>query len=187
MANRKRWRKLTGLGLGITLIGVFAYWRFSDVLPGPMPDARLATEEFAPATIPPDVEPSSSRSSGKLTATQTPWRLEEPRSDARGSPADLRRRPAIGPVPCEKAIGKWRMSPGVEIVLAPFGEVGRVSGNEIVPEPGSSWICTRAGGVDLQLPEGRFVGSVNDTGEFALTTAAGARLERQPDAGAGRL
>lgn len=178
---------LTGLGLGITLIGVFAYWRFPGVLPGPTPDSRSATEEFAPATIAPEVDSSSSRASGKLAATQTPWRLEEPRPDARGSPADLRQRPAIGPVPCENAIGRWRMSPGVEIVLVPFGEVGRVSGDEVVPEPGSSWICTRAGGIELQLPEGRFTGSVDDTGEIALTTAAGARLERQPGAGAGHF
>lgn len=178
---------LTGLGLGITLIGVFAYWKFSDVLPGPTPDARLTTEKGASATIPPEVDSSSSRSSGKLAATQSPWRLEKPRSDARDSPADVRRRPAIGQVPCEKAIGRWRMSPGVQVVLEPFGEVGRVSGNEVMPEPGSSWICTRAGGVELQLPEGRFVGSVNDTGDFALTTAAGVRLERQPGAEAGQL
>ena len=70
------------------------------------------------------------------------------------------------------------MPPDIEIVLEPFGEVSRVRGTMIAHESSSSWICTRAGDVELHLPEDQFKGNVNDA-DLVLTSASGMRLQWQ--------
>lgn len=176
MTKPKPWRALIGLGICVAMVGLAAWWKFH----GPRLDTP-AGGSSASGADPVATDPPTSRSpsGGKLDAAQTPWQLEKPRSDARNSPADLRQRPAVGQVPCKESVGRWRMSPVTEIVLKPFGEVGRVSGNEVLPEPESSWTCTQAGDVELFLPEGRFTGNVNDPVDFALTGPNGTRLEWQ--------
>lgn len=162
------------LGIGVVLGGFIAYWRYASAPPTQpvdLVDSQAATEQAqsggSPASLPP------SRSSGVMDQSATPWRLERPAVNARGSSAVPRRAAHTMEAACQQAVGRWQVSPASEIVLEPFGKVSRVHADGLAADPESSWSCTQAQDIQLDLTEGRFTGQVNDAGQLEVSDLAG--------------
>lgn len=177
MASHISQRTLIGLAIALALVVLVGTWMFPVFRPGTPTDESSTPGADAASTTTSASRSPARASGGKLDAARTPWRLEQPRPDARVSPADHSRRPLGVDAACARAIGRWQIPPRIDLVLERSGRVSRVQGNLTEFDSSSSWTCTPAGDVVVQLPEGRFTGNLNNTAEYALTGPNGTRLE----------